>query len=500
MNCPECQEAFAAYIEGLLEKGPSNQLDEHLAGCPACREALEVTRRLVARLAGNERHAFGPPFATSVMDRIIREQSLQLRRNEAMQRRIVSISVAAILLIGLGLVLANPHITPSGRKVYADDLKAARNQAENARTASWSIAYYEHYQSKDGAKRKWFKDRNNNQKYYYMTPGVYRCESFGPDGEIVFVSIEDVTNRTKLDVNHRNKTATLTHLIERGYNPKGPFAKYLEVIENRDLLSLGTRSIAGRAANGFRNTFTHEGVNKQLSFDFWLDSDTKRLVLCKDPGDDIFDSDEIVSERGWDTPNDIEYEGATYKRKSDRFGEPGESGHIIDAITFDEELNDSLFSFEPPEGYQFKTVHPPEFEEKDVVEFMGIVAEYFDRIFPDRLPNFFRGNKAEYERFERVENSVMKRGAATPAERNMVEGVHKWWRLGFPGTGPINVYIQERIVDGSWKYLGKGVRLGEGDRIICWYRPKGSQLYHVVYGDLSVKEVEREKLPLPMDR
>ncbi len=36
--------------------------------------------------------------------------------------------------------------------------------------------------------------------------------------------------------------------------------------------------------------------------------------------------------------------------------------------------------------------------------------------------------------------------------------------------------------------------------MVCWYRPKGSRTYRVVYGDLSVKEIEPEDLPLPVGR
>ena len=49
--------------------------------------------------------------------------------------------------------------------------------------------------------------------------------------------------------------------------------------------------------------------------------------------------------------------------------------------------------------------------------------------------------------------------------------------------------------DGPWHYAGKGVRLGDKDKAIFWYRPKGSQTYRVIYGDLTVKDVLPENLP-----
>ncbi|MGO8745161.1 MAG: LolA family protein [Thermoguttaceae bacterium] len=47
-------------------------------------------------------------------------------------------------------------------------------------------------------------------------------------------------------------------------------------------------------------------------------------------------------------------------------------------------------------------------------------------------------------------------------------------------------------------YAGKGVKLGTPDRPIFWYKPTGSEKYHVIYADLSVKEMTADdvkKLP-----
>ena len=81
-----------------------------------------------------------------------------------------------------------------------------------------------------------------------------------------------------------------------------------------------------------------------------------------------------------------------------------------------------------------------------------------------------------------------------------MEAMDRWYRTGIPGPGPMHVFITQQIAEGSWKYLGKGVKLGDKDRMVCWYRPKGSRTYRVVHGDLSVKEVEPEDLPLPVGR
>ena len=54
--------------------------------------------------------------------------------------------------------------------------------------------------------------------------------------------------------------------------------------------------------------------------------------------------------------------------------------------------------------------------------------------------------------------------------------------------------------EGKWVYAGKGIKLGDAGTAIFWYRPAGSQTYHVIYGDLSVKDAAEADLPRPIDK
>jgi hypothetical protein len=47
----------------------------------------------------------------------------------------------------------------------------------------------------------------------------------------------------------------------------------------------------------------------------------------------------------------------------------------------------------------------------------------------------------------------------------------------------------------EWQYLGKGVKFGDANTAILWFRPKGSQTYRVIFGDLSANDVRPENLP-----
>jgi hypothetical protein len=64
---------------------------------------------------------------------------------------------------------------------------------------------------------------------------------------------------------------------------------------------------------------------------------------------------------------------------------------------------------------------------------------------------------------------------------------------------PTSHFVKNRTVENSFRYIGKGVKLGDEERIVCWYKLKGSDIYRVVYGDLSVRDIAPEDLPLPVE-
>src|SRR5207245_10532157 len=85
----------------------------------------------------------------------------------------------------------------------------------------------------------------------------------------------------------------------------------------------------------------------------------------------------------------------------------------------------------------------------------------------------------------------------TPAEQKLIETMDYYIRAGH--GMPATRFIQDSTVEGSFRYLGKGVRLGDKNRVVCWYKLKPPRSYRIVYGDLSVKDVSPESLQLPVE-
>jgi hypothetical protein len=47
----------------------------------------------------------------------------------------------------------------------------------------------------------------------------------------------------------------------------------------------------------------------------------------------------------------------------------------------------------------------------------------------------------------------------------------------------------------GYTYAGKGVKLGEAGTMVFWYKPKDSQKFRAIFGDLRIEEVNAEQIP-----
>ena len=57
-------------------------------------------------------------------------------------------------------------------------------------------------------------------------------------------------------------------------------------------------------------------------------------------------------------------------------------------IRYDVALDDSLFRLEPPEGYAVEVKQRDHVTEKEMIDYLGILADFNDKTFPDQaLPS-----------------------------------------------------------------------------------------------------------------
>ena len=179
------------------------------------------------------------------------------------------------------------------------------------------------------------------------------------------------------------------------------------------------------------------------------------------------------------------------------FTEGKTSTVVIKNIEFDVPLEESLVSMEVPAGYTLKDnfIHInkdtapdnlPEEQlvsnatEEDLVESLRMWAEIIlDGAFPDAIGT---------DHFMKQAAVLGYKVASLRLPRREME------QLGFKFTKGM-LFLQEFEFGGKWGYAGKGVKLGDADKIILWYQPQGSNTYRAIYGDLRVAEVAEEDLP-----
>ena len=171
-------------------------------------------------------------------------------------------------------------------------------------------------------------------------------------------------------------------------------------------------------------------------------------------------------------------------------------GGVEGDIVYDAKLDDSLFSLQPPEGYAVEHSQPrPRVTEKEMIDYFRIVAAYNGKTFPDQVfPYIFPS-----DRLNKIGDKPKK--DRTEAEQKLLD-TNDHYKLAGLNYLPIGEFVSNDAILKSFRYLGKGVKLGDKDRIVCWYKLKDAKepaTYRVIYGDLSVKDVAAKDLPLPVE-
>jgi hypothetical protein len=161
----------------------------------------------------------------------------------------------------------------------------------------------------------------------------------------------------------------------------------------------------------------------------------------------------------------------------------GQTLYILKNIEFDVQVDESLVSMEPPAGY---TLSAKEFDMRQFTEqdFITILRLWVEHLLGGNFPQSL------------TLGDLMNQTPAIGAKINQLNvSDENKTQLGMT-MGRGFVFFQQLEPSGAtWHYAGSGVKLGEADKAVFWYRPKDSQTYRVIYGDLRVEDVAPEGLP-----
>jgi outer membrane lipoprotein-sorting protein len=151
---------------------------------------------------------------------------------------------------------------------------------------------------------------------------------------------------------------------------------------------------------------------------------------------------------------------------------------IMSDFVFDAPLDDALFSLVPPAGY--KVTEGPlviATSEESFVELLRLYAEKSGGTFPPKLDDW-----ADYDK-QLQTDQYKKPGAATdPKFLQLVQTV----------TRGLMFVLQNKD---KYVYRPAGIKLGDADKMLLWYRPEGSDEYRVIYGDLHIGTLASDQVP-----
>ncbi len=291
-----------------------------------------------------------------------------------------------------------------------------------------------------------------------LEPG--RTRMVLPGGLII--SITDLIQKKSLTLSPQNKIAVLEEIKSR---PEIDSFNYLKIIiklskiAEKDLnriagKDLGLREVEGQIARGF------QAPGNGMECIYWVDPDTGYPIRIECTGSAI---------------------GMGPVRKI-----------IMRDFKFNVNLDASLFSLTPPKGYTIQTFKSqpqtqpqPRPSEKDLIEALGVLSDINGGVFH---PDLFTLNP---DKMMKMGNNVMlamkKAVADHPGQTKTIGKKYgsAMWALQFS-------YLQE-----DWHYVGQNVKRGEAGTPICWWKPKGSKTYRIIYADLTIKDVTPDKLPAP---
>jgi outer membrane lipoprotein-sorting protein len=269
-------------------------------------------------------------------------------------------------------------------------------------------------------------------------PGLIRCEAEPAGGP---VTVFDAGRNRTLVLDPKTRSA----LLMEGSGPQVAGARDMASKEIEGLRKLaesrgepvGRRRIGAVEAEGFR-------VRQA-----WQD-----LVVWIDPGSSLPLRIDLKAK-----VNGVEVTGS------------------LDDFRIDPPLDDALFRFEPPAGYALtKGQNPGMSDEEAIADLLRTYAERSGGAFPPRLDDW-----AAYAEKPRKSDGHDKLTAETV---RLVQTVAR-----------VQVFLLNR--KGDYGYRPEGVKLGEVDKVLLWYRPKGSDAARVIFGDLHAADAMPGQLPEP---
>lgn len=294
------------------------------------------------------------------------------------------------------------------------------------------------------------------------------------------VAIVDLAEGIVLSLNHERKQATFLSLRTdvgsswlhiRELEPLHTL-RNLHDIDETTAESLGEQEIDGVLAVGFRLVDPQHNETT----DVWADVETRLPIRIERTGNRPYGAligvgatKEVTAEEIEELPvGTIE---ALQARRDEETSRQPMSRVVITNIVFDLELDESLFSLTPPDGYREGWGRMPyasepkalleNATEEDLLRGLRVLAEDSGGVFPSEEEYAERFQRARYGRQNERNDALLR----------------------------AQMFLQRSL----GQYLGHGVAFGDSEEVVAgWLLSEGSDMCRVVLGDLSVREMNKD--------
>lgn len=345
-----------------------------------------------------------------------------------MKSGVTKLAVAALIVLAAALALYT-FTGPGATNVYAQVV----DRLHNAHTLTYSIV------NKTGVESM----PTVRTQIAFKEPGHLRTSTADGFVTIVHASGGEVKGLNLIPLQSKYNTFEFSNAPDK--HDAGPYVSLekLRALPNQADEALGQKPIDGRILEGYRVRETDTTTT------VWVDPKTGEPARVE-----------------------MEFPAA-----------PG-MNMILSDFRFDVQLDDSLFSLEPPAGYEPMGVglqaNVDEVAERDLIEFLRLWSNWtVDHTFPPTIS----GTEIMTITFQMAREGKFVGPVAPGYETNQQQVMYD------------GMLFIGKLPRGTWRYAGQNVPFGDPQTPILWYRPEGSSTYRVIYADLHVADVAPEDLP-----